>query len=117
MVKSIQNETRNIIVEFEMIKKRVLKSTRFEDLISEIDDALALTYKICDHRLSGQNELFAKFHYSITHLKDIRAYLLDLRPEYVRDFGHEINLSIGTIQFELWSESKQGLYELLDSVA
>lgn len=117
MVKSLQNETKNIIIEFEMIKKRVLKASRFENLITEIDDSLALTYKICEDPLTGQNELFAKFHYSITHLKDIRAYLLELKPDYTLDFGHEINLSLGMIQFELWNDSKQKLYELLDSVA
>lgn len=117
MVKSLQNETKNVIIEFEMIKKRTLKTAGFDELITEIDNALALTYRICEHSLTGQNELFAKFHYSITHLKDIRAYLLELRPDYTLDFGHEINLSLGMIQFELWNDSKQKLYELLDSVA
>lgn len=117
MVRSLQNETKNLILEFEMTKKRVLKCTDFEDLIIEIDNSLALTFKTCQQPKGGQSELLAKFHHSINHLKDIRAYLLELRPDYTLDFGHEINLSIGMIQFELWNDSKHKLYELLDSVA
>ncbi len=117
MVKSLQNETKNLILEFEMQKKRVLKCTHFEDLIAEIDNSLTLTFKTCQQSVGGQNELLAKFSQSTNHLKDIRACLLELRPNYTLHFAHEINMSIGMIQFELWNDSKQKLYELLDSVA
>ena len=117
MVTSLRNETKQVIIQLEMIKKRVLKSASFDDLISEIDNSLTLTFETCEQSVGSQTELLAKFQYSVSHLKDIRAYLLELRPEHTLDFGHEINLSIGMIQFELWNEGKQKLYDLLDSVA
>ncbi len=114
-MESLNQETKATIIQLELIKKRVLKCSRFNDLISEIDNSLALTFSFGNQTLTDQNELLNRFHPSITHLKDIRAYLLELRPHYTLDFGHEINLSIGMIQFELWDGSKQKLYELLDN--
>lgn len=100
-----------------MVKKRLLKCNDFEELVYEIDNSLQLIYDISHNTLTSQNEVLMKLQSSINYLKEMRSHIMDSKPRSTLDYGHEINLGIGMVQFELWDFEKEKLYNLLDSVA
>ena len=114
---SIQQEKEKIILSLELVKKRLLKCKHFEDLVREIDNSLQLIYDVSDNTLTSHNEVLMRLQPSINHLKDMRSHILESKPRSTIDYGHEINLGIGMVQFELWDFEKEKLYNLLDSVA
>lgn len=116
MNEQIQREKQLAIEELERVKKELLSCSNYESLVSEIDNSLQLIYNISNNTLSSNNDVLLRLQPSINHLRDMRHHILESKPKSTVDFGHEINLGIGMVQFELWDYSKQELYDLLDSI-
>ena len=102
------------ILQLERLKREVPKSNSKEDLLRKIDMAIEMLYGE-----AGDQQLFVtrqEGHLKIRHLKELRAALLEVDDEQLKDYFRNINMTLGSVQFDLWQGRNEELFQLLDSL-
>ncbi len=117
MIKNWNEEVSRSIVQLELLKKAILKSNSQVEFETQLETAIANSYKILLKLVSRRNELFSVVQRNIEHLRELKSnpFLPEAKGQF-DELKYQAGMALGVLQFSFWEKSNQELYQLLDSV-